>query len=145
MERVLALVGRAVRRPAVLVVDDVAEQAAHLADGFRVLGLAAEARSSGASAVRLVEEGAVDVCVLDLVMPEMDGLATLQQIHEVDPSIGAIALSGEPVPEMMHSFMALGGQACLRKPVAAHDLMRAVARARGLEREGHAGARERVR
>lgn len=131
MDRTIQLIARAVRRPIILVVDDAVEQTEAIVRSFHAVGLAADAAHDGATAVRLVRGGTVDVCVLDLVMPGMDGMATYEQIRRIDPTIAVIAVSGHSVPEMMHRIMSTGGYACLRKPIDIHDLLRAVARARG--------------
>lgn len=131
VDRVMGVVSRAVRRKVILVVDDKAEHAEAVAHAFCGVGLAAAAVNDGATAVGLVQRGCVDVCVIELVMPGMDGLRTCEEIRRIDPSIAIIAVSGHTVPEMMHRIMSLGGYACLRKPFAMGELLRATARARG--------------
>jgi DNA-binding NtrC family response regulator len=98
---------------------------------LRSVGLRAEAVHDGASALRVVDEEGVDVCVLDLMMPGMDGVQTYEEIHRIDRSIPVIAVSGHSVPDMMHRLMSLGGYTCLRKPFDMRELVRAIARARG--------------
>lgn len=136
MPHVLGLIARAVDRRVILVVDDVPEQASSIVGALAALGLRAEAVNDGLTAVRLVHEGKVDVCVLDLVMPSVDGVATYEMIRRLDPSIAVVAISGYSVPEMMHKLMRLGGYACLRKPFAVGELVRAIARARGESARG---------
>ena len=131
MEHVIRLIRRALARRVILVVDDTVEQAVSLVAALCSLGQRAEAVHDGPSAVALIRSGAVDVCVLDLVMPDMDGVQVYEEIRRLDPSISVIAMSGYAVPEMMHRLMTLGGYACLRKPFEVPELVRAIARARG--------------
>jgi two-component system response regulator HydG len=130
VDHVLDLIARVIAGPVVLVVDDREEQASVIVEGLRTVGIAAVAAYDGESAVKLVGGGNVDVCVLDLVMPGMDGVKTLEEIQRVDPRISVIAVSGHSVPQMMHAVMSMGGYACLRKPFAMPELTRAIARAR---------------
>lgn len=130
IDRIMEMIARTLARPMVLVVDDVVEHADVIVQAFRDIGLSAEAASDGPSAVRCVSAGSVDVCVLDLVMPGMDGAATYEEIRRLDPTIPVIALSGYSVPEMMHRIMQMGGYACMRKPVDVRELIRTIARAR---------------
>lgn len=130
-DRVIEMIARTMERPIVLVVDDMMDHAEVIVQAFRSIGLAAEAVIDGPSAVECVTAGNVDVCVLDLVMPGMDGAATYEEIRRLDPTIPVIALSGYSVPEMMHRIMRMGGYACMRKPVDVRELIRTIARARG--------------
>jgi two-component system response regulator HydG len=131
VDHVLELIAHVVAGPVVLVVDDRAEQAAGIVEGLRLVGIAARAAPDGETAVRLIGEENIDVCVLDLVMPGMDGVKTFEEIHRLDPRISVIAVSGHTVPQMMHALMSMGGYACLRKPFHMPELTRAIARARG--------------
>jgi two-component system response regulator HydG len=128
---VLELAAHVIAGPVVLVVDDRPEQATSIVEGLRAVGIRATATHDGESAVRVVREENVDVCVLDLVMPGMDGVKTYEEIHRLDPAISVIAMSGHSVPRMMHALMSMGGYACLRKPFEMPELTRAIARARG--------------
>ncbi len=130
VDDLIALTARALADPAVLVVDDREDHAATIVASLQAVGLRATAVHDGASAVQLVIAQKVDVCVLDLVMPGMDGVKTYEEIRRIDPSISVIAISGHAVPRMMHALMSLGGYACLRKPFDMPELTRAIARAR---------------
>jgi two-component system response regulator HydG len=131
VDQLIALIARVIAGPVVLVVDDAVDQALSIVEGLRSVGIEARAAYDGESAVRLCGEENVDVCVIDLVMPGMDGVRTCAEIHRVDPSISVIAVSGHSVPGMMHALMSMGGYACLRKPFQMPELTRAIARARG--------------
>jgi len=128
MPQLFRIVEAAVNRPVVLVVDHDGEA---LATALGELGLRAELALDGPTAVRRVAEGRVDVCVLDLTVNGGDPLQTHVELRRMDPRMIVIAVSGDPVPELVHRFVSEGGYACLRKPYRLGELVRVIARARG--------------
>jgi DNA-binding NtrC family response regulator len=131
VEHVSRTVLRALRRPAVLVVDDHEEQARATADALRAIGLRVEVISDGASALRRIEDRSVDICVVDLVMPGMSGVEVVERLRAKHSDVTAIVMSEYIVPELLQRAAANGAFACLRKPVAAPELAQVVAEARG--------------
>jgi DNA-binding NtrC family response regulator len=130
IDRAVFTLLRAARAPYVLVIDDLRGVAESLAAMLDACGVRARAEPSGERAVELVRSGEVDVCLVDLVMPGLDGPAVIEKIRRIDPSIACIAISGHDVPEMMRRLSASGATSCLRKPVPPQVLVREIARAR---------------
>lgn len=134
VEHVIATLTRASGKPMVLVVDDTAEHATTTAAALNACGLRAEAVFDGERALAVLKDRTVDVCVVDLVMPGMDGPAVIDRIKELDPAIAIIAVSGHSVPELMRRVAARGVKACLQKPFDPLALVSTIARERGRER-----------
>ena len=65
----------------VLVVDDSERVRRVLASGLHSHGLAAETASDGAEALKVIDSQPIDVVVLDLVMPGMDGIQLLAGVE----------------------------------------------------------------
>jgi CheY-like chemotaxis protein len=84
-----------------------------------------EARS-GKEALEVVKEEQPDLVVLDLLMPEQDGVEAFEAIRKVRPDQRAIVLSGYAGPSMVHSIHALGVHTYLVKPVDSGLLARAI-------------------
>ena len=122
---------RASEHPCVLIVDDDAADAVTIAESLQVSGVKARAVQSGEAAVTAIRAGGIDVCVTDLVMPEMDGAELVRQIRMLDPAITVIAVSGHSVRDAIHRMSAAGVFACLKKPVNPAELLQTVAKARG--------------
>jgi DNA-binding NtrC family response regulator len=78
----------------VLLVDDEEEFVELLAERMRTRGLTVRTAHSGAAAIALLEQESFDAVVLDMVMPEMDGLETLRRLHEKKPELQVILLTG---------------------------------------------------
>lgn len=134
MEHLIRMVSRVIGQSPILVVDDAVDQATALVAALRSVGLRAEAAYDGPTAIETARRAGVDVCVLDLVMPGMDGVAVCEEILRADPTALIVAISGHAVPEQMHRLMRMGGYACLRKPIDTRELVRTIARARGSSR-----------
>ncbi|WP_437739602.1 response regulator [Sorangium sp. So ce1504] len=131
MDHLARIVARAVDSPAVLVVDDIPKVADSIVAVLRAAGLSALAVHDGRAAVQYVVERGIDVCVLDLVMPDQDGVTTCAQMRGLKKRVTVIAMTGHAVPEMVSAIMSKGGYACLHKPFDARELIHTIARARG--------------
>jgi len=131
VDQVLEVLGRAVRGPMVLVVDDLAQSAESTAAALGETGVKARAVSDPRVALDIVRNGDVDVCVVDMVMPELSGPELMERVRRVDGSIAFIAVTGEMASELLRRAAALGAYACMHKPVDPEDLAQTIARARG--------------
>lgn len=113
----------------VLIVDDEVDFATALVERMARRGFAAVAAFSGAEAVELVERQPFDVVVLDLAMPGMDGLATLNQLRRVDPHLGVVLLTGHGSVASGIAGMQHGAADFLQKPSPIETVCAAVAAA----------------
>ncbi len=86
--------GEAPRAVNVLVVDDEAGYREALSKVLARRGFGVAAAGSGEEALRLVAERRWDVMVLDLKMPGLDGLATLELARRVSPTTEVVMLTG---------------------------------------------------
>jgi CheY-like chemotaxis protein len=70
-----------------------------------------------------------DLVITDIVMPEQDGIETIQAVLEHDPKARVIAMSGanpERVVHYLHAAEKFGARRILRKPFAVDQLLAAV-------------------
>ena len=77
---------------------------------------------SGRKGLELFRRERPDVVVLDLKMPGMDGLAVLQQVHSLDPTLPVIILTGAGTPETEQQVRALGVTEYVEKEFSLHLL-----------------------
>jgi NarL family two-component system response regulator LiaR len=118
----------------VMIVDDHAVVRSGLGAfllAFDDLELVAEA-GSGREAVRRCAEQDVDVVLMDLVMPEMDGAQATHAIREACPQVQVIALTSFKEEELVQNALQAGAISYLLKNVSAGELATAI-------REAHAG------
>ena len=92
--------------------------------GFRVYGV-----NGGQEALDILRQHPVDVVVLDVLMPGMDGLETLRRMKEMHPQVQVILLSGHGGEELGMRGMAYGAFAYLLKPVAFSRLVETIIQA----------------
>lgn len=72
--------------------------------------------ASGADAVRLYDEHQPDLVTLDMVMPEMDGLAALKAIRGQHPNASIVMVSAVNQKEMLKQCIASGAVDFVVKP-----------------------------
>lgn len=76
----------------------------------------------GRKGLELFRRERPDVVVLDLKMPEMDGIAVLQQARSLKPDQPVIILTGAGTPEKEHQVHALGVSEFVAKEFSLHLL-----------------------
>lgn len=88
--------------------------------------------SNGAQAVDLAKEHHPDIVIMDVMMPEVDGLAAFKEISQVYPDTGCIIISAQKDTSVLSTAMSLGAQEYLVKPFTIDELNDAVNRVAGL-------------
>jgi DNA-binding NtrC family response regulator len=78
----------------ILLVDDEADLVEFLAHLLLKRGYTVTATMSGAEAIEAVEAQVFDVALLDLKMPQMDGIEVLTKIREIQPYLEVIMITG---------------------------------------------------
>ncbi len=112
----------------VMLVDDhnvVRSGLATCLKAYDDLALVGEARN-GLEAVKLCRQEAPDVILMDLMMPEMDGIAATRAILEGCPAIKIIAMTSFEEEELVQGVLAAGAISYLLKNVTADELARAI-------------------
>ena len=89
---------------------------------LKVVGVAADGRA----AIRLIEQLAPDVAILDIAMPEVGGLEAAQQIHRVRPGTRLIMLSMHHTPEHIVRALESGAVGYVLKESASDEVIEAV-------------------
>jgi len=87
--------------------------------------LVAEAKN-GREAVALCRQTKPDVILMDLMMPEMDGLAATRAILQDDPGIRIIAITSFEDEELVQGVLAAGAISYLLKNVTSDELVNAI-------------------
>jgi DNA-binding NtrC family response regulator len=109
--------------PRILLVDDEERFRLTLKKMLAAQGLAVTALASGALALQELERQAFDVVLLDIRMPEMDGIKTLAAIKAGHPEIEVIILTGHASMDAALEIIKLGGYDYLLKPCPLEELL----------------------
>lgn len=100
----------------VLLVDDEKEFVETLGERLKNRGMEVATMTSAKEVVTKSDLGNYDAIVLDLQMPEMDGLEVLKMIKKVKPEMQIILLTGHATVEKGIEAMKLGAMDLLEKP-----------------------------
>ncbi len=103
--------------PRVLLVDDETDFLESLGQRLRLRGVPALTAASGPEALAILGDQPVDVVVLDVRMPGMDGIETLRRIKEAHPRVEVVMLTGHADLESSLEGMRFGFFDYLTKPV----------------------------
>ena len=121
----------------VLIVDDITETRENIRrmlqfdTSIEVVGMA----RTGREAIQLSQQAKPDVIVMDINMPDMDGITATQEIKKKAPYIQVIILSVQSDPSYMRKAMLAGARDFLTKPPMIDELSDAVRRAGILAQE----------
>ncbi|MDR2551145.1 MAG: response regulator [Desulfobulbus sp.] len=107
----------------VLLVDDDEEFLAILAERLTIRGLEVTTAASGRAALDLFGTAWFKVVVLDLQMPDMDGLEVLERLVALNPVQQIIVLTGHATVTKGVRAMKLGAADLLEKPVDIRELV----------------------
>ncbi len=110
----------------VLVVDDEKDFATAIVERLAKRGFLSSAVFSGLQALEAVQGMKYDVVLMDLKMPGMDGLQTLQAIRQIEPDLPILILTGHGTVASGIGGMQLGAADFLQKPVPIERLCSAI-------------------
>ncbi len=118
----------------VLVVDDERTLTELLSMALRYEGWEVRTAGAGAEAVRLAREFRPDVVVLDVMLPDFDGLEVLRRLRGDDADVPVLFLTAKDAVEERIAGLTAGGDDYVTKPFSLEEV---VARLRGLIRRTH--------
>jgi DNA-binding NtrC family response regulator len=100
----------------VLLVDDEVDFVDVLAERLEARDLRVFKANSGKAALDLAQERTFDAIVLDMAMPGMDGLETLEGLLAINPDLQVILLTGRATLEQAAAAIRIGALDLLEKP-----------------------------
>jgi DNA-binding NtrC family response regulator len=113
--------------PGVLVVDDDESFRSLLADRLARKGHPVAAAGNGAQALELLD--GMEVAILDLIMPGMDGMSLLRKIRSARPDVAIVMLTGHGTIDTAVEAMKLGAFDYLQKPCSLAEVELKIAQA----------------
>jgi len=113
----------------ILLVDDEEEFLDILSERMRNRGMEVVTASSAKEALEKIEEDLFDAIILDFMMPEMNGLETIEAIKVKKPELQVILLSGQATLEKGIEAMKLGAFDVVEKPADMETLVAKIKKA----------------
>ena len=116
-------------RKSVLVIEDQEDLAALYESVLTGAGYDVSKAYTGEEGLALFEDNGADALVMDMTLPEMHGVQTLQAIRNLNANVPVVVVTGETSNETRLQCERLGVQQYLSKPADYRDIMDALRRA----------------
>lgn len=113
----------------VLLIDDEEEFLSTLSERMELRGMDVKTAATADTAVAALDENEYDAIVLDLQMPEMDGIEMLKAIKVRHPDMQVILLTGHATVEAGIQAMKLGAMDFMEKPADIESLTEKIKKA----------------
>lgn len=117
----------------ILVVDDNAAERRSLAELLTRGGYDVIQAADGFEAIRVWQDGPLELVILDLFMPDKDGIETMRELRNLSPGIPVIAMSGgwsyQPAVSLLKAAQHLGAFLAIEKPYTAAVMLGTVRQA----------------
>lgn len=114
----------------ILLVDDEKDFTEVLSERMEARGFKVEVADSGPAAIEIIKEQSFDAIILDLAMPEMDGIEVLKILLKENPDFQILFLTGHATLEKGIEAVKLGAFDFMEKPVDIDTLIEKVNQAK---------------
>ena len=117
------------RQSRILVVDDERILNDMLQDSLRAAGYQADGAYDGLQALEMLEKKTYELLILDIRMPNKDGLEVLEFVRSTYPRLQVLIITALASKEEIKETLRLGAFACLRKPFRLEKVLETVGEA----------------
>ncbi len=118
----------------VLIIDDEQNILVTLSRALKLEGFQSLVAGGGKIGLEKLTASAVDMVLLDVMMPDMDGLAVLERIHELDALLPVVMMSGHATVEIAVKAVRRGAVDFLEKPLSTEKVLVSVRNALKIRR-----------
>jgi len=118
----------------VLVIDDDDPSREVMELLLRKAGFCVQSVNNGADGVALVRDGAADLVLVDLFLPDKSGIEILREIRQLAPEIEVVVITGHASAQTAVTAMKEGAFDYITKPVNFDELKIVIAKARETQR-----------
>jgi DNA-binding NtrC family response regulator len=110
-------------RSTVLVIDDEPNILSSVRRALELEGYRVEVAGSGPIALKKLSDAEFDLVLLDVMMPEMDGLQVLAEIRQNHPQVATVMMSGNATIDTAVTATKLGAHDFIEKPLSSDKLL----------------------
>ena len=111
-----------------LIIDDDPKFCSYVKEALSICGWESVTANSGPAGLTELRGQAIDLVLLDLVLPGMDGAQIFREIRTLDQSVPVVIVTGYPDSEIMSEALKVGPFAIVRKPFSLDQLSHIVER-----------------
>ena len=129
-------------REKILIVDDEPDTILILQDRLEMEGYEVATATDGYNALELIDQGPPDLVLLDLQMPQLDGIATLTHLHEKYPGMLVLMLTAHGTIQRAVEATKRGAYDFLEKPFQPEHITQKIDRALEHQRTVESTARD---
>ena len=115
-----------VNTKSILIVDDDETILAVLKEILELEGYIVETAATGKEAIKKSEDNLFNLSLLDIKLPDMEGTELLAKLHEANPRMIEIIITGFPSFDNAVKSLNLGADAYIMKPVNSKELLELV-------------------
>lgn len=115
--------------PRILLIDDDEAVRMVLRTSLEIMGHEVAVAGNGREGLAMALAGKYDLVITDLIMPEKEGIETIQELHRLQPALKIIAMSGGGrgnAADYLPLAGLLGASRTMAKPFSHEELERAV-------------------
>jgi len=119
IKKIVGIIEKAKKDSLVLIVDDDHQTCETLKDILEKKNYKIAIAYNGEEATRIVEKNEIDIAIIDVKLPVLNGLETYLKIKNINPEITAIMITGyrQTTNELVKEVMEKSAYTCLYKPL----------------------------
>lgn len=110
------------RRPRVLIIDDDVSLTLKVIQALQPIGVNAAATAGGLTGLSKIKEFSPDLIILDIILPELNGLQVLQYVKRIY-NVPVIMIPGIAEADLLRKALVYGADSYLIKPFDANALV----------------------
>ncbi len=117
LELILKILKEDLAKTTILIVDDESSVRDTLQEVLDDRGYSVSVAEDGYTAIQMAKETHFDIMFIDVAMPGIDGLQTLEVIKKIDPRTKVVIITGQDIEHLVAKATSRGAFTCLPKPL----------------------------
>ena len=117
IDLILRVIKEDVTKTNILVVDDEFSTRETLKGVLEDRGYQVAVAEDGLTAIEMAKKTHFGIMFVDVVMPGVDGLRTLEEIKKIDPKTKVIIMTGHDIESLVEKAISRGASTCIPKPI----------------------------
>jgi len=114
------------KKSSIMIVDDEPDILIVLGEFLSKEGFKVLTANDGKKAIEKIKENKIDLILLDMAMPNLNGIETLREIKKLSPAVSVIMITAYRDAEKVVEAFRLGAYDCIFKPFDLKYLRKAV-------------------